>query len=283
MGSLAELADVLACPTCGSPVHVDARGMRCLRGHHVDLARDGTATLAGPRANLTTGDTAAMVAERSAFFDDGHYDVLRAELVRLAAPARGSVIVDAGAGTGHVLSDVVSAEPTTRGLAFDSSKPAVKAAARRSHRVAGAVVDLWQRWPLLDGAVDVVLTVFAPRNADEVARVLVPGGKWIVAMPTGEHLRQLRGRVDLLATPDDKVERLALSLPPALVLSDRSTHRTTLTLSPDDVGHLVRMGPHRHHVDDELLDQQLASLSSTEAVEQVVEIATIVRGEIATR
>jgi hypothetical protein len=43
------------------------------------------------------------------------------------------------------------------------------------------------------------------------------------------------------------------------------------------------MGPHRHHVDDELLDQQLASLSSTEAVEQVVEIATIVRGEIATR
>jgi 23S rRNA (guanine745-N1)-methyltransferase len=262
---LDEVVRWLACPVCAEPMTRVGPALHCLQGHHHDIGRDGTLTLAAAGANLTTGDTAAMVADRAAFFDAGHYDALIAAICAADRPLlpveRPAVVVDAGAGTGHLLAAVVAPADGAVGLALDSSKPAVRCAARRSARVAGIACDLWSRWPVRPAAADVVLSVFAPRAHDEVLRVLRPGGAWIVALPSGrEHLGELRDAIPMLGIPDGKADAVAASLPEGLRVRTMQRLQTSVHLTPVDITRLVRMGPNRHHLDDAALQAAVANL-----------------------
>jgi 23S rRNA (guanine745-N1)-methyltransferase len=42
--------------------------------------------------------------------------------------------------------------------------------------LAFAVANLWTEWPVQDAALDLVISIFAPKNFPEAARVLRPGG-----------------------------------------------------------------------------------------------------------
>ena len=89
-------------------------------------------------------------------------------------PAAPGCIVDLGAGTGWYLARALERLRGTTGLALDVSKPALRRAARAHPSLAAVACDAWGPLPLRDGGVAAVLDIFAPRNAAEIARVLVP-------------------------------------------------------------------------------------------------------------
>ena len=55
--------------------------------------------------------------------------------------------------------------------------------------------DAWTGLPVRDGSAAAVLSVFAPRNPSEAARVLSDGGVFVVVTPERGHLGELVGRV----------------------------------------------------------------------------------------
>ncbi|MDQ1679999.1 MAG: rRNA (guanine745-N1)-methyltransferase [Frankiaceae bacterium] len=258
---LADVAAVLRCPVCGAAVALEPTALRCLAGHSFDLARQGYVNLL-TRVGAGTADTAAMVAARERFLRAGHYaPVLRAvaDAVRDAVAARGqasgvavlldAVLLDAGAGTGDYLAAALTALPQAVGVALDSSVPAIRQAARAHERIGAVVADVWQRLPIADGAVDVVLNVFAPRNAAEFVRVLRPGGALVVVTPLPAHLAELTGPLGLLSVDPDKDERLRATLGGTFESRGGTEVSGRLRLSRPEALAAVEMGPSAHHVD----------------------------------
>jgi 23S rRNA (guanine745-N1)-methyltransferase len=147
-------------------------------------------------------------------------------------------VVDLGAGPGYYLAAVLEAHRDARGIALDSSRPALRRAARAHPRITAIACDAWDALPLQDGTADVVLNVFAPRNPDEMRRVLKPDGRIVVVTPTDRHLKEL----ELLSVHPDKRERLHKDLG-----TPEQERDLEFTLELDDVTPLVQMGPSAHH------------------------------------
>src|ERR1051326_4500309 len=98
-------------------------------------------------------------------------------------PANG-LVLDVGGGTGYYLKNVLEQAPRVHGILMDSSVPALRRAARSHPRAAAIGWNIWQPWPMASGSVDLLLNLFAPRNADEFHRVLRTDGARIVVTPT---------------------------------------------------------------------------------------------------
>ncbi|AKH82819.1 methyltransferase type 11 [Streptomyces sp. CNQ-509] len=250
--ALALSLDVLRCPTCRRTrrLHPGGGSLRCPAGHTFDLARHGyVSLLTGARA--TSGDDADMVRARSRFLAAGAYEPLRAAAARLAAAAvsrPGATVVDAGCGTGHYLAGVLDRLPGARGIGLDTSVRALRAAARAHDRAAAVAADLFRPLPLADGAADVVLNVFAPRNPAGFHRVLRPGGRLVVLRPTGRHLAELRARRPAMVTVDPaKEERLHRALDPFFeaAATERIDYPARLTAA--EALDLVAMTPSARH------------------------------------
>ena len=220
--SLADVADLLACPACAArdladrPLTLEGTTLRCAEGHAYDVARQGHVNLLG-RAVPRNADGAEMVAARERFLGSGAYDRVGAALAdavrratgrRTRPPSWTSGPDRAGTSTG-----CWPGWPTTggqgAGVALDVSPVAARRAARSPWRVGAVVADAWARLPVRTAAVDVALSVFAPRQPAELARVLAPGGSALVVSPLPEHLAALREEWGLLDVEPGKQERLA--------------------------------------------------------------------------
>ena len=165
-----------------------------------------------------------------------------------------------GAGTGHYLARVLDALPERIGLALDSSAPALRRAARAHPRAAAVGADVWRDLPLRDGAAALILSVFAPRNAAEMARVLAPGGALLAVTPTTRHLFELVGPLGLLSVPEDKSDRLDEQLGPHFALDERRSVEHAMFLAREEAAQVVRMGPSAWHVDEQTVAERLALL-----------------------
>jgi 23S rRNA (guanine745-N1)-methyltransferase len=223
-----------------------------------------------------------MVAARDRFLSAGHYrpivagllDLLRAEVG--AAPR----VLEVGSGTGYYLAGVLEGLPGSRGMALDVSVAASRRAARAHPRLGAVVADVWQRVPLVDGCCDVVLNVFAPRNAAEFRRVLAtpttpakPSGVLVVVTPGADHLEQLRGPLGLLDIQPDKQDQLESALGQTLVRQSR--HRLAFELDLDAAGvyDLVAMGPNAFHLGEEQLREAARAVSEPVRVTAAVDFS----------
>ncbi len=253
----------LRCPVCAGPLARTEGTVRCGRGHGFDLARQGYLTLLGGGSRVGRGDTADMVAARATFLGRGHYAPVARALaaaVGPAAPADGTpLVVDLAGGTGYYLAAVLDALPHAVGLDVELPPYAARRAARAHPRLAAVRADVWQRLPLATAAAAVVLSVFGPRNAPEIARVLAPEGRLVVVAPAPDHLAEIVGPLGMIAVAPDKAERLARQLAGFAVVDQRPVHYRA-ALSRQDVVHEVRMGPSAHHVDPEELATAVAAL-----------------------
>jgi len=270
---LDDALDLLACPHCAGALSRSGGSVTCANRHAFDVARSGYLSLLPGDAKLGSADTAEMVAAREAFLGAGHFDPLAAavaeEAVRAvggppkqalgdqAAPGLGGraqrpglppgCILDLGAGTGWYLARVLDRLPGRIGLALDLSKHALRRAARAHPLIAAVACDAWRPLPVCDSVADLVLSVFAPRNGPEIARVLRPGGALVVTTPTERHLVELVERLGLLTVDERKHERLATALDAHFVLERRKEHEWPLELTPGDVANAVAMGPSARH------------------------------------
>lgn len=248
--ALSQVVGWLCCPTClrrtGRREHLRLEGsaLRCAAGHSLDVARQGHVTMIGARPGVNA-DTVAMVDARTRSLESGLLAGVDEILARRLARSRR--ILEAGAGTGHHLARLLDAVPAATGLATDISVAAVRRAARAHPRMAAVVADTWAGLPLRDGAVDAVLCVFAPRNRDEFARVLTPGGHLVVASPLPDHLAELREATGMIGIQADKHQEIVRAMSGAFSPVAHDVVREQRTLSPDLAADAVLMGPSAHH------------------------------------
>lgn len=265
---LDDVVALLACGVCGRDLERAGAALRCAAGHAFDVARQGYVHLGAGRAGAL-GDTADMVAARGRFLAAGHYDPLTERIVAVcAAPepggadlaARGGALLDAGAGPGHHLHALLERLDGSVGIALDASVPAARRAARAHPRIGAVVADTWRGLPVRTGAVALVLDVFAPRNPDEFARVLAPGGALVVVGPGQGHLAELVDALGLLTVAPGKSERLDADLGQRFTLAGRTLVSVPLRLTHDEVSTLVGMGPSAWHSRSEALADAVARL-----------------------
>lgn len=279
--AIADVVDLLACPRCRRPLALtaDARSAHCTGGHAYDIARQGYLNLL-PGRGPKNADTVAMVDARGRFLAGGHYAPIADRLAQLAAahapPA--ARVLEVGAGTGYYLTQVLAALPVGRGVALDVSVPAARRAAGAHPRAGSVVADVWQRVPLLDGCVDVLLDVFAPRNGDEFARLLSTTGVLVVVVPEPEHLRELRGDLGLLGIHAEKGEQLQSRLGTALTRRVREQLRFDVGLDVDALRDLVAMGPNAFHLSAAEIEDLARSVPAPATVSVSVELSVWGRG-----
>jgi len=281
---LDSVIDLLACPHCEGPLDLDAGTVLCDRGHTFDVARQGYVSLLPGSSTKFTGDTAEMIADRAAFLDAGHYDPLRSAVG--AACARtwdtstdpgAARVLEVGAGTGQYLARVLDDLGDARGIGLDVSKPAVRRIARSHPRVGAVLADAWGGLPVTTGAVSHVLSIFAPRNAAELHRVLVPGGALVVAAPTGDHLRELVSLPGMVRVDEHKPERLSAALSGRFERVDRVPVHFTMALDPGAVTRLVGMGPSAFHLTPQQRAEMVAALPHDFEVTASVTVSTWLR------
>ena len=261
---LGDVLPLLACPHCGGPLSQPGRSVACANGHSFDVGRQSYVSLLPGDARLGSADTAEMVAAREAFLGAGHFEplaeALGAEADRAGLPD--GCVVDLGAGTGWYLARVLDRLPGRVGLALDLSKHALRRAARAHPRIGAAACDAWRDLPVRDSVAALVLSVCAPRNGAEIARVLRPDGALVVVTPTERHLAELVSTLGLLTVDERKRERLAAGLDPHLELERRVEREWSLRLAPADVANAVAMGPSARHVAPEVPGSHMAATAS---------------------
>lgn len=244
-------AFLLSCPVCAEPLSIESRALVCARGHRFDTARQGYVNLLTGKGSSFEGDTVQMVDAREDFLDSGHYAPLRTAVVTAAlrhqpAPA---VVLDAGAGTGYYLRGLMDAVPGAFPVALDVSKPALRRAARHVPEGVSLVWDVWRTLPVATGRVDVLLNVFAPRNAEEFLRVLSPTGSLVVVTPRPGHLAELASIGPLLSVPAQKADDVLASFCRALVEQERVDLDYSMRLPRHLARSALVMGPAARHAD----------------------------------
>lgn len=197
---------------CGLPLCAEGRRFACAAGHAFDRARSGYVSLLQPqdRRSLAAGDSRETVAARRRLFAAGAggalLEALTSVIAGIGRPA-GARAADVGSGEGSLFGSLA------RELALDAagielSAHAADLAARRHPGVLWLVANADRGLPLADGSVDIVLSVTARRNPAECARVLAPGGRLVVAVPSADDLGQLRRAVLGEAATVDRVPGL---------------------------------------------------------------------------
>ena len=105
-----------------------------------------------------------------------------------------------------------------------------------------------------DEAVDLVVSIFAPKNFLEMARVLRPGGWLALAYPGPQHLVELRDRFGLLRQHGENSGRYAEMVTRFVGPSSVTRLHRRAVLDPATARAVILMGPSARHVDPTSLD-----------------------------
>jgi 23S rRNA (guanine745-N1)-methyltransferase len=267
----------LRCPICGEAFEGAPQVIACPNRHSFDVAKQGYVSLLTGDAPATTADTAEMVASRERFLAEGHYDRI-ADAIGAAIPVDSSgACVDLGGGTGYYLARLLDGHPALIGIDLDLSKLALRRAARAHPRLAAIATDAWKPLPMRDVAARAVLSIFSPRNAPEIRRMLEPNGLLIVVTPTSRHLVELVETLGLVTVDDRKQERLDIQL---REFDRRSATQLeyTVELSRGDVLDAIMMGPSARHVDAAALADRITAMGAPVRVTVSVNVAVYVGG-----
>ncbi|NUS44660.1 MAG: methyltransferase type 11, partial [Mycobacteriaceae bacterium] len=150
----APALELLSCPVCADDTALApgsaGQALVCARNHSFDIARQGYVSLLAGAANAR-GDTAAMLADRDAFQQAGHFLPIAAAVAAAAtatAHSDSARVADVGAGTGYYLAQVLDALPDSTGVAVDVAKAAARRAAGAHPRALAVVADAWRGLPL---------------------------------------------------------------------------------------------------------------------------------------
>lgn len=190
---------VLICPVCGGMLENTGKSLVCGKSHSFDIARSGYVNLLLSKhiGKAVHGDNKLMVQSRRDFLDKGYYSPLCEavcdEVVKNTKD--GSIVLDAGCGEGYYTSAVrenlEGSDISVKLYGVDISKIAVEYAAKRDKSVRFAAASVFHL-PVATGSCDVLLTMFAPYCGEEYNRVLKSGGIMIMAIPSENHLWELK-------------------------------------------------------------------------------------------
>ena len=127
---------------------------------------------------------------------------------------------------------------------IDISKEAIRRAAKRYKDATWIVANGMRELPFADHSMDCILSVLAPRNIEEFARILKPEGKLILGVPGPNHLIELRTLLNASAGDfEEKADEAVAKCAPQFVETARKFLSYEIPLGKEQIADLIQMTP----------------------------------------
>lgn len=180
---------MLQCPKCKEELKKETHCYCCHNHHSFDIAKRGYVNLLLGN-HKATGDDKEMVKARTVFLSHGYYEPLKKQLISSLKDKDIQVLIDAGCGQGYYTNALHEAL-NCKTYGFDLSKYAADEACKAHNGVFYGVCNIFHM-PVSDGCADALVSVFAPIDYKENARVLKSGGYFLKVAPGPMHLIDMK-------------------------------------------------------------------------------------------
>ena len=249
-------APAFACPICHENLTLVEGSLKCNNRHSFDLAKFGYVNLA-PQIKQSANYDKENFQNRQQILEAGFYQaILDAISDLLASSENTETILDIGCGEGFYSRKLQENHPDKTFYAFDISKDSVQIAAKSEPNwaVNWFVGDL-ARLPIKDASMDILLDIFSPANYGEFRRVLSKDGILIKVIPTENHLKEIRQRVqDQLTNKDYSNQDIKNHFQEHFTILSNQTASLTKTITAEQLQALLSMTPLLFHVDQSKID-----------------------------
>ena len=260
-------ATAFACPICQENLTLVEGSLKCNNRHSFDLAKFGYVNLA-PQIKQSANYDKENFQNRQQILEAGFYQaILDAISDLLASSENTETILDIGCGEGFYSRKLQENHPDKTFYAFDISKDSVQIAAKSEPNwaVNWFVGDL-ARLPIKDASMDILLDIFSPANYGEFRRVLSKDGILIKVIPTENHLKEIRQRVqDQLTNKDYSNQDIKNHFQEYFTILSSQTASLTKTITTEQLQALLSMTPLLFHVDQSKIDWSQLSEITIEA------------------
>ena len=249
-------ATAFACPICQENLTLLENSLKCNNRHSFDLAKFGYVNLA-PQIKQSANYDKENFQNRQQILEAGFYQaILEAVSDLLASSKTATTILDIGCGEGFYSRKLQESHSEKTFYAFDISKDSVQIAAKSEPNwsVNWFVGDL-ARLPIKDASMDILLDIFSPANYGEFRRVLSKDGILIKVIPTENHLKEIRQRVqDQLTNKDYSNQDIKNHFQEHFTILSNQTASLTKTITSDQLQALLSMTPLLFHIDQTKID-----------------------------
>lgn len=260
-------ATAFACPICQENLTLVEGSLKCNNRHSFDLAKFGYVNLA-PQIKQSANYDKENFQNRQQILEAGFYQaILDAISDLLASSENTETILDIGCGEGFYSRKLQENHPDKTFYAFDISKDSVQIAAKSEPNwaVNWFVGDL-ARLPIKDASMDILLDIFSPANYGEFRRVLSKDGILIKVIPTENHLKEIRQKVqDQLTNKDYSNQDIKNHFQEHFTILSSQTASLTKTITAEQLQALLSMTPLLFHVDQSKIDWSQLSEITIEA------------------
>ena len=249
-------ATAFVCPICQENLTLVESSLKCNNRHSFDLAKFGYVNLA-PQIKQSANYDKENFQNRQQILEAGFYQaILEAVSDLLASSETSTTVLDIGCGEGFYSRKLQERHPDKTFYAFDISKDSVQIAAKSEPNwaVNWFVGDL-ARLPIKDASMDILLDIFSPANYGEFRRVLSKDGILIKVIPTKNHLKEIRQKVqDQLTKKDYSNQDIKNHFQEHFTILSSQTASLTKTITADQLQALLSMTPLLFHVDQTKID-----------------------------
>lgn len=249
-------ASAFACPICQENLALVESSLKCENRHSFDLAKFGYVNLA-PQIKQSDNYDKENFQNRQQILEAGFYQaILDAVSDLLASSKTTTTILDIGCGEGFYSRKLQESHSEKTFYAFDISKDSVQIAAKSEPNwaVNWFVGDL-ARLPIKDASMDILLDIFSPANYGEFRRVLSKDGILIKVIPTENHLKEIRQKVqNQLTNKDYSNQDIKNHFQEHFTILSSQTASLTKTITAEQLQALLSMTPLLFHVDQTKID-----------------------------
>ena len=249
-------ATAFACPICQENLTLVETSLKCCNRHSFDLAKFGYVNLA-PQIKQSANYDKENFQNRQQILEAGFYHaILEAVSDLLANSETSTTVLDIGCGEGFYSRKLQESHSEKTFYAFDISKDSVQIAAKSEPNwaVNWFVGDL-ARLPIKDASMDILLDIFSPANYGEFRRVLSKDGILIKVIPTKNHLKEIRQKVqDQLTNKDYSNQDIKNHFQEHFTILSSQTASLTKTITAEQLQALLSMTPLLFHIDQTKID-----------------------------
>ena len=249
-------ATAFACPICQENLTLVESSLKCNNRHSFDLAKFGYVNLA-PQIKQSANYDKENFQNRQQILEAGFYQAILEAISDLLSNSKNAkTILDIGCGEGFYSRKLQERHPDKTFYAFDISKDSVQIAAKSEPNwaVNWFVGDL-ARLPIKDASMDILLDIFSPANYGEFRRVLSKDGILIKVIPTENHLKEIRQKVqDQLTNKDYSNQDIKNHFQEHFTILSSQTASLTKTITADQLQALLSMTPLLFHIDQTKID-----------------------------
>ena len=249
-------ATAFACPICRENLTLVESSLKCENRHSFDLAKFGYVNLA-PQIKQSANYDKENFQNRQQILEAGFYQAILEVVSDLLSNSKNAkTILDIGCGEGFYSRKLQERHPDKTFYAFDISKDSVQIAAKSEPNwaVNWFVGDL-ARLPIKDASMDILLDIFSPANYGEFRRVLSKDGILIKVIPTKNHLKEIRQKVqDQLTNKDYSNQDIKNHFQEHFTILSSQTASLTKTITAEQLQALLSMTPLLFHIDQSKID-----------------------------